>query len=127
MKKHFLFAAVSSLLFVFNTCLANTSIRNQIKGGVNDTLTVSFKVNGNSSCKSTIEQALTSQTGVLSASWDVSAKQITVKFLPAKVQQSDLYTFLAAAGYDNAELRAKKGVYDALSTDCKYTRDPDNE
>jgi hypothetical protein len=95
--------------------------------GANDTLTVTFKVNGNAACESGIEATLVGKTGILSANWDAGTKMITVKYLSAQVQKSDLYSYLALAGYDNAELRAKQPAYDALSTDCKYTRDPETE
>ena len=96
-----------------------------ISGGVNDTLILTFKVNGTSSCKANIESALSSLEGVISASWDASSKNITVKYLSTKVQPSDMHSQLALAGYDTSELRAKQNAYDALSNDCKYTRDPE--
>ena len=115
-----------NVLFAGNTANANT-LQNPSFGVSNDTLTVSFSVNGNAACKSSIEGALTVNAGVLSATWDAAAKSITVVYLTSKVKKSDLYTFLANAGYDNAELRAKDAVYAALPTSCQYTRTPDNE
>ena len=92
-----------------------------------DTLTITFAVNGNASCKSSIEGSVTANAGVLSASWDATAKLITISYLSSQVKKSDLYTFLAVAGYDNAELRAKAAAYAALPANCQYTRDPDTE
>ena len=120
----------NTLRFLVASILISLSFNNfagNAPGNTNDTLTVSFKVKGTSSCKASIEQSLTSQTGVVSASWDANSSQITVTFLPAKIQQADLYTYLAVAGYDNAELRAKQPAYDALPSGCKYTRDPETE
>ncbi|HXD94356.1 MAG TPA: hypothetical protein VNX01_14215 [Bacteroidia bacterium] len=94
---------------------------------VGDTLSVSFGVNGLSACKSSIEGSVTANAGVLSASWDASSKTITISYISSQIKKSDLYTFLAVAGYDNAELRAKDAVYAALPAACQYTRDPDNE
>jgi hypothetical protein len=92
-----------------------------------DTLSISFAVNGNASCKSSIEGSVTANAGVLSASWDATSKIITISYISSQIKKSDLYTFLALAGYDNAELRAKDAVYAALPANCQYTRDPDNE
>lgn len=101
--------------------------KNQIKDGQNDTLTVTFKVNGNASCKTSIESILTSQAGIISATWDATSKIITVVFNSTQIKTSDLYSLLALAGYDNAELRSKQSAYDALSAECKYTREAETE
>jgi len=128
MKKATKVIACLFLLAISKPVTANTNSLNKIqKDGANDTLTVTFKVNGNAACESSIEGVLTGKAGVISTNWDPSTKNVTVKFLPAQIQQSDLYTYFALAGYDNAELRAKQPAYDALSQDCKYTRDPDHE
>ncbi|MGZ3865305.1 MAG: hypothetical protein ACXVC2_02295, partial [Bacteroidia bacterium] len=82
---------------------------------------------GNAICESSIEAVLTGKPGIISCNWNPTSKNVTVKFLSAQAQQSDLYTYFALAGYDNAELRAKQPAYDALSQECKYTRDPDQE
>jgi|ERR1700757_2046209 len=116
-----LFIAVNSL---FAGNFNNSSFKNLTPG---DTLTVSFAVNGNASCKSSIEGSVTANAGVLSASWDATAKVITISYISSQVKKSDLYTFLAVAGYDNVELRAKASVYAALPANCQYTRDPETE
>src|SRR3974377_923458 len=81
-------------------------------GGVHDTLTATFKVNGNGTCKTAIESVVSTIAGVLSVSWDAVSKNITVKYLTSKVQVSDLHSGLALAGYDTAVLRAKQAAYD---------------
>lgn len=93
----------------------------------NDTLVTSFKVNGTGQSKSDIESTLTSKPGVISASWVQSTKMVTVKYLSPQLQKTDLYRFLADAGYDTEELRAKNEKYNGLSSDKKYTRDPETE
>lgn len=96
-------------------------------GGTNDTLNTSFKVNGNAACKASIESALSGKDGVISVSWDATTKMITVKHVVAKIPATDLHSYLAMAGYDTSELRAKPVKYDALSQECKYVRDPETE
>ena len=118
MKKS-LFVASIFMTLVFQYGYANTNI-----GGTKDTITITFKVNGNASCKANIEATVNTQTGVLSASWDATALMITVKYIASKIQASDLQTLIALAGYDTSDLKAKQVAYDALSPACKYTRNP---
>lgn len=124
---------LSVLFVVFLTMTSNQASAaskydfNKIKDGQSDTLTVSFKVNGNATCKSAIESLLTTQAGVISASWETTSKIITVVFKSSQLKTSDLYSLLAMAGYDNAELRSKQAAYDALSAECKYTREAETE
>ena len=96
-------------------------------GATNDTVNISFKVNGTAACKTNIESTVSGQVGVLSAVWNATTKMITLKFISTKIQLSELYAKIAEAGYDNAELRAKQGMYDALPGECKYTRDAESE
>lgn len=89
-----------------------------------DTVTKSFTVAGKGACKSSIEGALTSNSGVLSASWDSTAQVITVTFVKHIIKKTHLHRLLAQAGYDNANARAKDAVYSALPAACQYTRLP---
>ena len=91
-----------------------------------DTITKSFTVAGRGACKSSIEGILTSQSGVLSASWDSTAQSITVTFVKHIIKKTQLHRLLAQAGYDNANARAKDAVYSALPAACQYTRLPIN-
>lgn len=118
-----------ALLFLLtvNSLKAGSSKSLVARGVNNDTLTVTFMVNGTSACKSNIEAVVSSQTGVISAVWNSSTKQMTVVFKAAQIKSSDLNSFLALAGYDNSELRAKQAAYDALSASCQYTREPESE
>ena len=123
MKKGLLFS-ILAIIFSISSALAGNGYAGSKLSG--DT-TVTFAVNGNAACKSNIEAALTANANVVSASWDATAKMITVTFHTANMQITDLYPILANAGYDNAEQRAKDGVYAALPTSCQYTRDPVTE
>jgi hypothetical protein len=125
--KKVLIVMAGAILFAFSGQANTKNFNKSFREGTNDTLTVTFKVNGTAACEANIEGAVTAKAGVISANWVPSTKMMTVKYLSASVQASDLYTLLATAGYDNAELRAKQATYDALSQECKYTRDPDTE
>ncbi len=116
--KKLLFIVVLFLLAICNYSFA---------GGSNDTLNTSFKVNGNVACKTSIEASISGKLGVISVSWDATTKMITVKHISATIPAADIHAYLAMAGYDTSELRAKPAKYDALSSECKYTRDPETE
>ena len=89
-----------------------------------DTVTKTFAVSGNGACKSTIESTLTSQSGVISASWDSTAKQITVTYDWKVIKKSQMCRLLANAGYDNAQVSTKASTYANLPAACQYTRVP---
>jgi hypothetical protein len=126
MQKILSLAALIAVFFI-SEIKASTFSGSKLKLTPGDTITESFSVNGTAACKSSIEGAVTANAGVLSASWDAASKTITISYLSGQVKKFDLYTLLALAGYDNAELRAKDAAYAALPSNCQYTRDPDNE
>jgi len=128
MTKKLLLTFVLSIFIAGHCFSANQiSFNRKYSATINDTTTVSFSVNGTSACKANIEAAVTAKTGVISASWDAASKTITIIYLESAADKKDFYAALAVAGYDNAELRAKKPAYDALSQACQYTRDPETE
>jgi hypothetical protein len=126
MKKLLCITALLAVFFISGARANNAQKANSANPLSGDT-TVSFPVNGNAACKSSIESALIANSGVVSASWDASSKTITVTYHTSSLQITDLFPLLANAGYDSAELRAKKAAYDALSSACQYTRDPETE
>lgn len=89
--------------------------------------TISFKVNGTAACEANIEALITGLDGVSSASWDASSKIITIVYDSQTIKKDRFYVALAEGGYDNQELHAKKGNYDALSEACKYIREAEND
>ena len=89
--------------------------------------TVSFKVNGTAACEAQIETLITSLEGVTSATWDATTKIITIVFENETIKKDRFFVALAQGGYDNQELHAKKGNYDALPAACKYTREVEND
>lgn len=121
MKKLMSIAALLAVFFITGVRANNASVIGKSLVVSGDT-TVTFAVNGNAACKSSIESALTSNSGVVSATWDSGSQTITVTFHMSSLQITDLYPLLANAGYDNAELRAKDAIYAALPTACQYTR-----
>lgn len=122
MKRHLIILAGILFFGILNKTFAGT-----IVNPPNDTLSTSFRVNGTPLSKSAIETSLTSKPGVISATWEVSTKQVTVKYLSPQLQKTDLYAYVALAGFDTQELRAKNDKYNALPSDHRYTRDPETE
>ena len=120
------------LVLNFNGLLAGTInipsyTKSNLTSGLStlaDTVTKSFAVAGKGACKSSIEGALTTNAGVLSASWDSTTQIITVTFIKHIIKKTHLHRLLASAGYDNANARAKDDIYAALPAACQYTRLP---
>ena len=116
--KKLLFIAVLFVLLLSKISYAQTT---------GDTLTATFRVNGNPPCKANIEATVTAKAGVLSAEWDATSKDLTVTYVEATIPLRGIHSALAMAGYDTSLLRAKQYAYDALPTDCIYQRDPITE
>lgn len=91
-------------------------------------ITITFKVNGNTACKSNIESLLLNEEiqGITSAVWDATTHNITIIYNPSILKEDMLYFYLAEGGYDTEKLRAKNTNYDSLAQECKYQREPDN-
>ena len=73
-------------------------------------------------CKESIEQTLSKQKGIESATWNVETKQLTVKYDPEKISVDKIKIKLAEIGYDTDTHRASDKAYDALHGCCKYQR-----
>ena len=124
MKKLLTITALIAVFFISILNAGNKPLvsKNNILAAGGDTVTKSFAVSGNGACKSTIEGTLTSNAGVISASWDSTAQVITVTFVWSTIKKSQLCRLLANAGYDNAQVRTKDATYAALPAACQYTR-----
>jgi len=86
--------------------------------------TISFGVRGNCTmCKSTIEIAAKSLSGVFDADWNVDKKKIIVQFNSAKTTELSIHTAIAASGYDTEKIKANKKAYDNLPNCCLYSKD----
>lgn len=82
--------------------------------------TETLKVSGNCNmCKATIEKAA-KVGGVTKAVWDVNTKNLSLTYDPSKVTVDQIGKKIAAAGYDNAKVKADDKAYNALSGCCQY-------
>jgi periplasmic mercuric ion binding protein len=87
------------------------------------TKTETFKVSGNCGmCKSKIEKAA-KDGGATAAKWDVDSKIITVTYKSSTTNTAKIQQNIAAAGYDNAGLKATEESYKKLHACCQYDRD----
>ncbi len=81
-----------------------------------------FNVSGNCEmCKSTIETAAKSLSGVKVANWDIKTKQLHVSF-SEETSISDIHKAIAKSGYDTELEKADDEVYNKLPGCCQYTR-----
>ena len=98
--------------------------KNKLAVSGSDTVTKSFGVSGNAACKATIEGLVTSNAGVLAATWDSTGQVMTVTYVHSIIKKTQLCRLLAAAGYDNDAVRTKDAIYANLPAACQYTRTP---
>ncbi len=104
------------LLFVF-PCLSGWAQNNKTK----DT-TVIFKVYGNCTiCKKRIEEAAKNK-GVVSASWDIQSKMLTLQYDPGAVSEEKMHQKIANAGHDTEMKKADDEVYNKLPECCLYRK-----
>lgn len=70
-------------------------------------------------CKERIENKLNFLKGVKSAALDLTTKEVTVVYDPAKTNPEAIRTAITKAGYDADEIPAEKKAYDKLPKCCK--------
>ncbi len=86
------------------------------------TAEVSFYVAGDCEmCKERIESAADIK-GVLSASYNLEKRTLTVAYKPKKTSMEKIGVAIAAAGHDNDYGRASDSVYQSLPACCHYER-----
>jgi copper chaperone CopZ len=73
-------------------------------------------------CKKTIEKSLKGVEGIESASWDKSAKILSVSYDDSKISMKKIEEKVAAAGYDTQNVKANDAAYENLAKCCHYDR-----
>ena len=85
--------------------------------------TEKFEAKGNCGmCKTRIEKAAKSVTGVTKADWNKDTKAIEVVFDDTKSDLTKIETAIAKVGHDTPLVKATNEVYNALPGCCKYDR-----
>ena len=84
--------------------------------------TATFQVAGNCGmCKKRIETAAQVH-GVTSATWDISTKNLTLKFDPQKTSSLSVQQEIALVGHDTPNYKSPDEVYNKLHECCLYDR-----
>lgn len=85
--------------------------------------TEKFKVAGNCGlCKTRIEKAAKSVTGVSEAVWNKDTKIVEVTYDPDETKILKVHEAIAKAGHDTEMVRADDETYASLPGCCKYER-----
>ncbi len=80
-----------------------------------------FGVRGNCvMCKQTIEKAANGVEGVITATWDVNRKAMTVVFDGSKTDEMAFHNAIAASGYDTERVAGNEEAYKNLPECCQY-------
>jgi periplasmic mercuric ion binding protein len=75
------------------------------------------------SCKKRIETYLKRYDGVMSINVNVKKKETTVKYLTDRINEEEVKTAIANAGYDANDVSANPDSYKKLPTCCKKPED----
>ncbi len=87
----------------------------------------SFKVKGNCEmCKTRIETAALSISGVISANWEAATTELHLKYKEG-VSLAEIHKAIAKVGHDTALEKAPDAVYNELPGCCLYERKPFSE
>lgn len=70
-------------------------------------------------CITTVKRTLALIEGVESAEVDLKAKNVTVRYLPAKLDIGRIETGISSAGYDANEVKRDSVAYENLPECCK--------
>ncbi|MEI6947623.1 heavy-metal-associated domain-containing protein [Paraflavisolibacter sp. H34] len=109
------------LFLLFSICLFSFASRAQTKAV--QTVKISTPTVQCESCKKRVETYLKRYDGVLSATVNVKKKETTVKFASDRINQEEVKTAIANAGYDAAEITANPDSYNRLPKCCKKPED----
>jgi Cu(I)/Ag(I) efflux system membrane fusion protein len=73
-------------------------------------------------CKERIETATKSVKGVLSATWDVNTRKMTVEYNSMETSKNAIQNAIAKVGHDTEKVKANDNVYSTLPDCCKYRK-----
>jgi Cu(I)/Ag(I) efflux system membrane fusion protein len=105
---------------------AKPAARNDMSGmdmGTDKMEHQTIKVSGNcDQCKTRIETAAKSVSGVSSADWSSETKMLHLQFDGAKTSLDAIQKVIAIAGHDTENYKASDAAYKALPECCKYRK-----
>jgi periplasmic mercuric ion binding protein len=74
-------------------------------------------------CKKKIETYLKRYDGVSSINVNVKRKEVTVKYITDRINEEEIKTAIANAGYDAGDIPANEDSYNRLPKCCKKPED----
>ena len=88
------------------------------------TVKTEISVNGkcNEMCKPRIEKAAKAVPGVLSATWNLKARKLTLVYDNIKTDTKKVQKAVAASGHDSGNIKAPQATYNKLPGCCKYRK-----
>jgi periplasmic mercuric ion binding protein len=109
------------LFSLFSICLLNIASFAQSKPI--QTVKLSTPTVQCESCKKRIETYLKRYDGVMSINVNVKKKETTVKYITDRINQEEVKTAIANAGYDANDVPANPDSYKKLPACCKKPED----
>ena len=83
------------------------------------TVTIQLRTIKCKTCVKTINGVLASVDGIESADVNLGAKNATVKFISAKLDEAKIRTVISSAGYDADDVKRDSTAYENLAECCK--------
>jgi copper chaperone CopZ len=109
------------LFSLFSVCLLSIASFAQTKAM--QTVKLSTPTVQCESCKKRIETYLKRYDGVMSINVNVKKKETTVKYITDRINEEEVKTAIANAGYDANDVPANPDSYKKLPTCCKKPED----
>src|SRR5687768_24077 len=109
------------LFSLFSVCLISIASFAQTKAV--QTVKLSTPTVQCESCKKRIETYLKRYDGVMSINVNVKKKETTVKYITDRINEEEVKTAIANAGYDANDVSANPDSYKKLPTCCKKPED----
>src|SRR5215218_1269198 len=107
-----------SLVAFFSFCLAASAQVKAIQTAKISTPTIQCEM-----CKKKIETYLKRYDGVNTITVNVKKKETTVKYITDRINEEEIKTAIANAGYDANEIPANEDSYKRLPKCCKKPED----
>ncbi len=109
------------LLSLFTICLFAIGASAQVKAV--QTIKISTPTVQCESCKNRIESYVKRYEGISMINVNVKKKETTVKYLTDRINEEEIKTAIANAGYDANEIAANPDSYKRLPQCCKKPED----
>jgi len=117
MKTSFLICA--SFILLLPGCRRSTTGNTASSTSTAAIATINLPTLKCNTCVATVKRTLASMDGVESAEVDLKAKNVTVRYLAAKLDIGRIETGISNAGYDANDVKRDSTAYENLPECCK--------